>query len=99
MKLATKLGCNNILVRTDNVTLVEALKEDEGYSMVAAPVLSACRSEFDSFGKAFIEYCNRESNVVAHVLAEWGRENHPSEWFDSPSGFIMKYLADDVSVI
>lgn len=99
LKQATRLGCNNILLRMDNVTVVEALNEDEGYSMVVAPILSACRSEFSSFGKASIEFCNRESNAVAHVLAEWGRVNQPSEWFDTPSNFIVKFLEDDVSVV
>lgn len=83
----------------DNITVVQALKEDEGYSMVAAPIIFDCRSEFSSFGKYCIEFCNRESNVVAHVLAEWGRENQPSEWFDSPLEFIVKFLADDLSVV
>lgn len=51
LKLASRLGYDNILVRMDNVTVVRALNKDEGYSMVAASVLSACRSEFWCFGE------------------------------------------------
>lgn len=56
----------------DSVIVVQPLNEDEGYSMVATPILSTCRSEFWGFRNTCIEFCNRESNVVAHVLAECG---------------------------
>ena len=42
---------------------------------------------------------NRESNVVAHELAEWGRANTPSLWMDAPPDTIAKFLADNVSII
>lgn len=67
--------------------------------MVAAPILDDCRRELCQFGKPCIDYCNRESNVVAHVLAEWGRENQASVWFESPPDFIINFLTDDIAVI
>ena len=39
LKLARDTGCNNLVVRSDNITVVDALRFNEGYSMVAAPVL------------------------------------------------------------
>ena len=45
-----------------------------------------------------IEHCNRESNMVAHVLAQNGRVDPPNMWLDSSRGFILALLADDVSV-
>jgi hypothetical protein len=33
-KLATKMGRNNILIRMENIIVVQVLKEDEGYSMM-----------------------------------------------------------------
>ena len=46
-----------------------------------------------------IEHCNRDSNKVAHVLAQQGRVDPPAMWLDSPPDFIRGLLADDVSVI
>ena len=63
------MGCNNVLVRMDNSVVVDAINLNEGHSMVAAPVLDDCRELLREFGKVTIEHCNRESNVVAHELA------------------------------
>ena len=97
LKLAHNIGCNSLLVQMDNLVVVEALKFNSGYSMVA--ILEECRNLFRDFGKVRIEHCNRESNMVAHLLAQQGRVDPPSLWKDSPPGFIMNSLADDVSVI
>ena len=64
-----------------------------------APVLNDCRSLILEFGKVVIEHCNRDSNKVAHVLAQQGRVDPPAMWLDSPPDFIRGLLADDVSVI
>lgn len=99
LKLCLAAGCSNIMVRMDNIIVVEALKLNEGHAMVAAPVLEDCRNTLKEFGKVTIEHCNRGSNVVAHELARWGRVNPPSVWVDDPPDFLVKFLADDVSVI
>ena len=99
LKLAHSIGCNSLLVQMDNLVVVEALKFNSGYSMVAAPILEECRNLFGDFGKVRIEHCNRESNMVAHLLAQQGRVDPPALWKDSPPGFIMNSLADDVNVI
>ena len=44
LKLARDTGCNNLLVRSDNITVVDVFRFNESYSMVAAPVLDECRS-------------------------------------------------------
>ena len=99
LKLALNIGCNSILVQMDNLVVVEALNLNTGYSMISAPILDECRSLLSDFGKVSLEHCNRESNVVAHELAEWGRVNTPSLWVDVPPVTIAKFLADDVSII
>ena len=38
------------------------------------------REMLRDFKKITIRHCNRESNVVAHELAEWGRANNLSMW-------------------
>ena len=99
LKLARDTGCNNLLVRSDNITVVDALRFNEGYSMVAASVLQECRSYLADFGRFTIEHCIRESNYVAHELARWGRANNPSCWIDAPLDFIISLLAGDISVL
>ena len=44
LKLARDTGCNNLVVRSDNITVVDVFRFNESYSMVAAPVLDECRS-------------------------------------------------------
>ena len=65
-KLARNMGCSNLVMRSDNNTVVDAINCNEGYSMVAAPVLDDCRSILLGFGRVNIEHCSRETNYVAH---------------------------------
>ena len=89
LKLLQSMGCNNVLVRMDNsLWLMLYIHLNEGHSMVAAPLLDDSRELLREFGKVTIEHCNRESNVVAHELAEWGRANTPSLCVDAPPGTI-----------
>src|SRR4051812_13762935 len=78
------LGCTKIHIQTDSLIVAEALNKNEGYSLVAAPILNECRSLLKDFGKVYIEHCNRESNTVAHELASFERNNPPSVWLDTP---------------
>ena len=43
----------------DNITVVEALRLNEGQSMVAAPILESCRGLLREIGKVTIEYCKQ----------------------------------------
>jgi hypothetical protein len=45
------LGCSKVYIQTDNLTVVEALTKNEGYSLVAAPILNDCRNLLKEFGK------------------------------------------------
>ena len=83
----------------DNLIVVETLKFYTGQRMVAAPILEDCRKLLRDFGKVFLEQCNRESDMVAHMLAQRGNSDPPSLWLDEHPVFISSFLADDVSVI
>lgn len=95
LKLANMAGCNSVRVQTDNLVLVEALQQNLGHSMVAAPILEECRLLLVDFGKVVLEHCNRDSNKVAHVLAQNGRVDPPNLWLDSPPSFISELLLFD----
>lgn len=99
LKLLQRIGCTNFVVQMDNIVVVNSLIRNEGHSMVAAPVIDDCRNMLADFGKVTIEHCNRESNMVAHVLAQWGRSNPSSLWLEEPPNFIASSLGDDVAVI
>ena len=79
--------------------MVEALPNNEGHSMMAAPILADCRELLRDFGKAMIEHCNRDSNVVAQELARWGSSNNPHLWVEVPPDFILRPLALDVILV
>ena len=64
-------GCDSILVQSDSLIVVDALRINEGYGLVAAPILEDCRNLLADFGNVVLEHCSRESNMVAHELARW----------------------------
>ena len=99
LKLASSIDANSILVQMDNLVIVEAIQQNIGHSMIVAPILDVCRTLLHDFGKALLEHCNRESNMVAHALAHNGRVDPPNLWLDAPPDFISELLADDVSVV
>ena len=49
--------------------VVDALKQREGHSMMAACAIDDCLSIMVEFEKVTIEHYNRQSYVVAHELA------------------------------
>ena len=77
-KLANTAVCNFVRVQTDNLILVEALQQNLGHSMIAAPILEDCKLLLVDFRKVVLEHCNRDSNKVAHVLAQNGRVDPPN---------------------
>ena len=87
------------MIQSDNLIVTDALKLNEAYTLVAAPILDDCRSLLQDFGKVTIEHCFKETNMVAHDLASYGRGNPPTVWSDTPHSFILNALANDVSLI
>ena len=99
LKLANSVGCSSILVQMDCLNLVETLQQNTGHSTIAAPILEDYWLLLLDFGKVILGHCNRESNMIAHALAQNGRVDPPNLWSDSPPAFISEYLADDVSIV
>ena len=93
------LGCDSVVIQSDSLIVVDALRLNEGYALVAAPILEDFRKLSADFGKVIIEHCSRESNMVAHELASYGRGNPPTVWSDTPPSFILNALANDVSLL
>ena len=79
--------------------MVDAIRRNEGYSMVAAPIFDECKSFVEDFGKFAVEHCFRKSNSIAHKLARWGHADSSSRWVDTLPDFIVIQLTDDVSIL
>ena len=63
------------------------------------PIFYECQVLSD-FVPCAIEYCNRETNEVAHLLARTSlAEKASCTWADEPPSFIVAALADDVSLV
>ena len=99
LKLASSLGAHSLLIQMDNLVIVEALKSGGGQHMLAGTLLEECRIRFNDFAKVELEHCLRESNMVAHTIAQQGRVDPPAVWMDTPPGFISLALLDDVAVV
>lgn len=97
LKLALRLGINSLLVQMDNLVVVEALNMNTGQAMVAAPIIEECRSMKEDFGKVLFEHCNRESNMVANVLAQQGRVDPPALWLDTPPVLEPRFRSPDAA--
>ena len=48
------MGCAKLMVRMDNSVVVDAIKLNEGHSMVAAPLLDDCRNILGDFGRLLL---------------------------------------------
>ena len=50
LTLARSVGGNSIVARADNITIVDAMANNNGHSMVAGPILDDCRQICADFG-------------------------------------------------
>ena len=85
------LVVSKVVMSSSNLIVVQALHNNEGHSMVAAPILQDCRVMLREFGKVVVEHCIRESNMVAHELAHYGSANNPTLWVETLSVFLLKF--------
>ena len=100
LRLAQQIGSNNIIIQSDCLMVVDTMK-DGGFSATsAAPIFDECQVLRSDFVSCAIEYCNRETNEVAHLLARTSlAEKASCTWADEPPSFIVAALADDVSLV
>lgn len=58
LNLVRKTRCSNLVVRLD-ITAVDTIHCNEGYSMGATPILDDCCSILLYFGRVTIKHCSR----------------------------------------
>jgi ribonuclease HI len=97
--LAQKFGCNRLIIQSDNMEVVDTMKEGGFSATSAAAIFYDCNIMAAGFVKVSFEHCPREANSVAHELAKDSFQSFSScTWDDDPPSFILPLLINDVSV-
>jgi hypothetical protein len=98
--LAQRIGCNNFIIQTDCVQVVETMQNGGFSATSSAAIFDDCIILWSGFGSVSIEHCNRKANQVAHELAKVSFCSGSScTWVDEPPRFILSKLASDVTVL
>jgi ribonuclease HI len=90
--LAQIIGCNRIVCCSDNMDVIQAMKEGGYSNCVAAAILDDCYHQAMEFVKIEFEHNFREANMVADELAKSARRVDQHIWLDEPPNFIVPLL-------
>jgi len=98
--LAKHIGCNNLILQSDCLEVVETMKEG-GLSTTAATInFDECYNLWKDQYAVRMEHCNRDANKVAHELARQAFYTKDScIWVDDPSSFILNLMVHDVTIL
>ncbi|KAI4994410.1 hypothetical protein ZWY2020_029458 [Hordeum vulgare] len=98
LNLARTVGCSRIVVSSDSLEIVEALK-DGNFSSVASAIIDDCFFMASEFNHVIYDHCFRESNQVTHELARLVKFPSPSCWLDSTPPEVLSLLVNDTTVL
>jgi hypothetical protein len=97
--LAQHLECNRIVVRSDNMMVVETMREERIASTAAAAIFHDCTLMASGFSKVTFEHFPKEANSVTHELAKFCFQSISlCTWDDDPPSFILPLLINGVTV-
>ncbi|KAI4996739.1 hypothetical protein ZWY2020_054546 [Hordeum vulgare] len=97
--LAQKAGCNDLVVNSENMEVIEIMESGARLAGVAATTYDDCYSIASDFPLVRFEHCNREENKVAHELARLAKFTIPRDWFEDPMRDTELLIIDDVTII
>uniref|UniRef100_A0ACD5UC07 Uncharacterized protein n=1 Tax=Avena sativa TaxID=4498 RepID=A0ACD5UC07_AVESA len=85
LSVAQFLGCNKVIIQSDNSLVVETMK-DGGFSATSsATIFDDCRILSTGYREISFVQCNREANEVADELARYSFDNRlDCIWDDDP---------------
>jgi ribonuclease HI len=66
LMLAQHIGCNQLIIQSDRMEVVETMKDGGFTTNSAAAVYDECNIIWSGFQDITIEHCNREANQAAH---------------------------------
>ena len=99
LSLAQRMGCNRIIINSDNMKVIETMNEGGRSSGAAAAIFDDCFHLACDLPISRFEHCNREANKVAHELAKSARFSFIFDWFEEPHNVIVPILINDVMII
>ena len=96
--LASNSGCNNIIVNSDCMEVIQTMQDDGNSTGVAAAIYEECSFLARNFSSISFVLCPRERNKVAHLLASQAEGPLTTSWYVDPPSFILDALANDVNL-
>ena len=99
LNLATTVGCNRIEVNSDNIEVIETMKNGGRSFGLAAAVFDDIYHLACDFPHIIFEHAPRETNCAAHDLAKLARSKVCAGWMKDPPVEIVDTLVKDNMVI
>jgi hypothetical protein len=98
--LTTRLGCNNVQMRSDSSDTVEACSGDQVWWGENSAIFADCVDFVVLVRGVTFKHCLREANEVSHTLARDSFSNKTScNWVDKPPRFLLDRLINDVTIL
>ncbi|KAE8796077.1 hypothetical protein D1007_28934 [Hordeum vulgare] len=92
LNLATSVGCNKLVVNSDNTDVIASMQEGGNSSRTAAAILDDCNHMARDFTHVRYDHCHRKANSVADELARICKFSSPNSWFKKPPSAITPLL-------
>ena len=96
LSLAQRTGCNHLIINSDNLEVIDTMKEGGRSVGAVAVIFDDCFHFSCDFPITRFEHCNREATKIAHKLAALARFSLTSNWFEEPLTEIVPILINDV---
>ena len=93
------MGCNRLTINSDNMEVIDTMKNGGQLAGVAAVVFEDCYFMACDFPLTRFEHCNRIANKDAHEHDRLAKVSVTRDWFEEPMENIVPLLIDDVTII
>jgi ribonuclease HI len=87
LSLAQFLGCNKIIIQSDNSQVIDTMKEGGFSATSSAAIFDDCRLLATGFREITFEHCNREANEIAHEARHSFHDRINRIWDDDVPSF------------
>ncbi|KAI5006703.1 hypothetical protein ZWY2020_033946 [Hordeum vulgare] len=99
LTLEQKVRCNRLIINSDNMEVIETMKDGGRSAGSAAAIFDDCFHYACNFVATKFEHRNREANKVAHELVRLARFSRASDWFEESPVEVVTLLLNDVLII
>ena len=97
--LAGQVGCNRLEVNSDCMDVIDVMLNGGNTLGPATAIFEECSRLCHSFTRVVFAHSLREANMAAHVLARNVEGSLSFVCHEDPSGYLVSFLADDVTVM